>query len=215
MARTLVPRFLAAMELSTFDDVQLHALAGDIALAAKTSALVLASPTMQACVADLAVEDGNLATANKAVADDHIKLRVDIASEAVIRSDLIGKLRVYGALVAHGATSPAAVHGAGLPPQPPRAPRGQAPTVPVTIDNRPPKSGHGKTTVSVHETGPTRHEYVAEQSLDGINFTPLGVSRGKTRVVTGVSGANVWVRFAMVRGRIQSDWSTAVMITIP
>jgi hypothetical protein len=215
MGRTLVPRYLAQMELSALTDAQIHTLAGDIALAAKTSPLVLASPTMQASVAMLAIKDGNLTVANKTVADDHTKLKIDIAAEALVRSDTVGELRSFETLVTNVAKSPADVHAAGLPPQPPRAPRNQPPTVPGSIDNRPPKKGHGKTTVIVHETGPTRHQYVAEQSLDGITFTPLGLGRGKTRVVTGASGTKVWVRFAMMRGALQSDWSTAVMITIP
>ena len=87
--------------------------------------------------------------------------------------------------------------------------------MPTQIDTRFPKVGHGKATVSVHETGTTRHQYAAEQSLDGITWTQLGVSHGKTRVVTGASGTKVWVRFAMVRGTLQSDWSAAAIITLP
>jgi hypothetical protein len=215
MGRTLVPRYLAALELSALDDTQIRTLAGDIALAGKTSALVLASPAMQASVTALAAKVATLATSNKTVADDHAKLKVDVAAEAVVRSDVVGELRTFVTLVTNVAKSPADVHGAGLPAQPPRVPKGQPPTVPTSIDNRPPKTGHGKTMVSVHETGPTRHEYTAEQSLDGVTFTPLGVGRGKTRVVTGASGTKVWVRFAMVRGQLQSDWCTPVLVTIP
>jgi hypothetical protein len=38
---------------------------------------------------------------------------------------------------------------------------------------------------------------------------------GKTRKVTGPSGSKVWVRFARVRGEVQSAWSTPVLVTIP
>jgi hypothetical protein len=56
---------------------------------------------------------------------------------------------------------------------------------------------------------------VAEQSADGINYSPLGLGRGKTRTLTGASGTKIWVRFAMVRGELQSAWSTPVLVTIP
>ena len=97
----------------------------------------------------------------------------------------------------------------------PRPSRGTLPEVPERIDVKNPRRGHGKTVVSVHETGSTKHAYVAEQSLDGIAWTPLGVGRGKTRVVTGASGTTVWVRFAMVRGELQSAWSMPHNVVIP
>jgi hypothetical protein len=215
MGKSLIPRYLAAMELSTLDDAGIHQLASDVALAAKTSPLVLASVPMQTSVAALATKDGTLTAANKTVSDDHTKLRVDIATEAQARSDIVGELRTYSTLVTNVAKSPADVHGAGLPPLGPRTPRNTPPTVPGVINNKPPKTGHGKTTVSVYETGPTRHQYAAQESVDGITWTQLGVGYGKTRVVTGASGAKVWVRFAMVRGQLQSDWSTPVLVTIP
>jgi hypothetical protein len=215
MGRTLVPRFVAALDVHTLDDAKLHELVSGVALAAKTSAIVLASPTVQACVAALVLADGNLGAANQAVADDRIKLRADIAAQAVVRSTTLGVLYTLASMIAQVATSPADVQGVGLPPQPPRSPRNQVPPVPGSIDNKPPRSGHGKTTVSVHETGPIHYQYAAEQSLDGITWTQLGVGRGKTRVVTGASGAQVWVRFATVRGQRQSGWCTPVMVTIP
>jgi hypothetical protein len=86
---------------------------------------------------------------------------------------------------------------------------------PDAIDVKPPKKGHGRMTVSVHETGKTRHQYVAEQSPDGVTWSQLGNGRGKTRVITGASGTKVWVRFALVRGQAQSDWSTPYLVTIP
>jgi hypothetical protein len=69
--------------------------------------------------------------------------------------------------------------------------------------------------VSVHETGTGRHHYVAQQSMDGVTWTQLGIGQGKTRTLTGESGAKIWVRFAMIRGEIQSAWCTPVLINIP
>ena len=89
------------------------------------------------------------------------------------------------------------------------------PPVPEGIDLKPPKKGHGKMVVAVHETGTVRRRYAAEQSPDGITWSPLGVGRGKTRTLTGASGTKIWVRFATVRGSQQSEFCTAVLVTIP
>ncbi len=117
--------------------------------------------------------------------------------------------------VTNAAKSPADVQDAGLPAAPPRPPLNQAPTVPQQLDVTYPKVGHGKGKVTAYETGTTRHKYAAQQSADGINWSTLGVGQGKTRIVTGASGTKVWVRFAMVRGQQVSDWSVAVLVTLP
>jgi hypothetical protein len=38
---------------------------------------------------------------------------------------------------------------------------------------------------------------------------------GKSRRLTGKSGTSVWVRFALVHGQLQSDWSNPVLVTFP
>jgi hypothetical protein len=87
--------------------------------------------------------------------------------------------------------------------------------VPASIDVKTPRVGHGKIRATVHETGGSHHPYAAEQSVDGTTWTALGAGRGKSRMITGASGAKIWVRFAMVRGELQSDWCTPVLVTIP
>jgi hypothetical protein len=216
MRRTLVPRFLPSLDLTLLNDGDLHGLGGDIALAAKTSALVLASPALQAAVADIATNDASLAASNQTVADDRAKLRIDIASEAVVRNAVLGGFRAYVTLVANRAQSYADVGGAGLPTPAPREPRNTPPTVPVILANKPPRRGHGKTTVSVDDLDADKREFAAQQSLDeGVTWTQLGVGHGKTRVVTGPSGTMVWVRFAMVRWGVMSAWSAPIVVTIP
>jgi hypothetical protein len=214
MGRRLVPRFLAAADFSLYTDEELHKLVSDISLASTTSPLILSSPPLQECIARLATKDTAFAKANKKVDDDKLTLRTDLATEAVSRSEVLGEARTFVSLVVGSAKSPADIQGAALTPLPPRQ-RGVPPAVPELIENRPPKRGHGKTTVAVHETGPTQHEYTAQQSLDGITWVQLGVGHGKTRVVTGPSGTKVWVRFAMVRSGLQSEWSTPLLVTIP
>jgi hypothetical protein len=215
MARTLIPRYLAALDVHSLDDQKIHEVTAAVELASKTSPLVLASPTIQATIAELVAGDGNLTAADQAVAADRAKLSVDIAGAAVVRSSVLATLRTLASQIAGVATSPADVQSTGFVPQPARARRGQVPPVPGTINGRAPRTGRGTMTVTVEETGPIHYQYVAEQSLDGVTWTQLGVGRGKTRVVTGASGAEVWVRFATVRGQNQSAWGTPTRVTLP
>jgi hypothetical protein len=213
--RTLVPRYLAAMDISRLTDAEAHQLVGNVKVAAPTSTLVAASPSLQASVTALVSKDAMLVKANTAVDDDKQALKIDLSTEAVARSELHAELRTYTTLLTNVAKSPADIHGGGLPPAPPRATRYSPPTVPASLDTITPKVGRGKMRVRVHETGGTRYQYVAQQSVDGTTWAPLGAGLGKSRVVTGASGAKIWVRFAMVRGALQSEWCTPVLVTIP
>jgi len=215
MGRTLVPRYLAALELSAFDDTELHKLVADVVASSKTSPLVLGDPTLAVIIAALATSDADLTTAGTAVDTDRNKLRLDIAAEAKARSVVVGFLRLVVTAVTNVAASPAEVQAAGLPAAPPRVPANQPPATPQQLDVTFPRTGHGKATVTVHETGTRRHAYAAQQSLDGVHWIQLGVGQGKTRAVTGASGSQLWVRFAMVRGQLQSPWSTPVLVTLP
>ena len=214
MGRNLVPRVPILLSLSTLDDEAIHLLASDIQAAAPTSKLVAANPAMATSVAQIKAKDAVLATSNKEVDDDRVKLHTDIATEAEARSDLLGELRTYANFATSGAKTAADVHGTGLKSRDVTTSK-LPPAAPGSIDNKPPIKGHGLTIVSVHETGPTRYHYVAEQSFDGNTWTQLGVGHGKTRRVTGTSGTKVWVRFATVRGQLQSEWSTPILVTIP
>lgn len=215
MGRTLVSRTLTSVVVSALDDAKLHELAADIAVAAKTSTLVAGNATLQSTIPQLATADASLLSSNKAVATDRVTLSTDLATEAENRSVVMGMLRTIVTVATNVAKSPADLQGAGLPAAAPRPPHNQPPTVPARVDNKPPKTGHGKTTVVVYETAGERFHYVAQESLNGVTYTQLGLGLGKTRVVTGASGTKVWVRFAMVRSGLQSDWSVPILVTIP
>jgi hypothetical protein len=215
MKHNLVPRFTTGINISMLTDAARHEIVAGIKQASTTSALVLASPELQASVAALVKKDAALTAASGVVTDDRKKLSTDIAAEAQCRSDLDGELRTYTTILSNDAKSPADIKAAGVPERAPRVSRTSPLLPPEVIDNRPPKKGHGRTTVAVHDTGPRHEEFVAEQSPDGITWAQLGLGRGKTRLVTGASGAKVWVRFARVRGSAQSEWSTPYLVTIP
>jgi len=134
------------------------------------------------------VSDSNLTTAGLKVDTDKNQLRIDVAAEAQARSIVVGLVRSVVTAVTNVAQSPADLHNAGIPAAPPRPPKNQPPAVPQQLNVTFPKRGHGKATVTVEETGPTKHEYAAQSSLDGVTWIQLGVSHGKTRAVTGATG---------------------------
>ena len=218
MGRSLVQRFHVLLDLTTLDDTARHQLVASIAAAAPASALVAANPAMQASIAALSTKDTALTQSNSAVVLDKQKLKTDIATEAVARNNLDGELRNLATLTENNAKSPADVQGLSFVYRPPAVATKLPPPVPAQINVKMPKSGHGKAVAVVEETGPTHYDYVAQSSPDPVGPTTwaaLGLGYGKTRTVTGASGTKVWVRFATVRGQLQSDWSTPVLITIP
>jgi hypothetical protein len=214
MARNLVPRYHVALDITTLDDPEAELLVSGIQLAAATSALILNNPGIQACIAALGNRRSALIDANQVVADDRSKLHLDLAALAEVRAALNGELRTFVTLLQNTARSPADIQGAGLAARIPVA-RRQPPDAPLGVDQRPPSRGHGRITVIAQEAGPGRRYYMAEQSADGLTWTPLGVGRGKMRVLRGTSGAQIWVRFAAVRGELVSPWCTPALVTIP
>ena len=95
------------------------------------------------------------------------------------------------------------------PPPPPLVP-------PASIDIQMGKKG-GKVKVAAHEIGKTKRRYAAQTSPDPIGPTTWTTvpGAGKSRWLAGRSGTSVWVRFALMHGQLQSDWSTAVLVTFP
>jgi hypothetical protein len=218
MGRSLITRYHAELDFSRLDDTDRHQLVAGIALVAPQSPLVINNVGMQTCLAALIKQDAALVTANATVNDDRQKLRTDVAAEATTRGELDGGIRTFATFAENGAASAADLHTVGLVARTPTPTKKLPPAAPAGIDTILPKTGHGQAKVSAQETGTTRQQFVAESSPDPVGpatWTPLGVGHGKTRVVTGASGTKVWVRFAMVRGQLQSDWNTPTLITIP
>jgi hypothetical protein len=211
--RNLVPRYDVLLDINTLDDQALHMVAGDIGGASTTSTLVVNYPTMQAGVAAISDKNVALARAGRLVEAARNALRICLATEALARAEIRREIRTFAVLATSHARSPAEIREAGLHRQPaPGATR--APSPPPSVVARAPRKGQGKTTVIAEDPGPNRHDFVAEQSTDGVTWTPLGTGHGKTRAVTGPSGAKVYVRFATVRWGRRSAW-TELLVTIP
>jgi hypothetical protein len=122
-------------------------------------------------------------------------------------------IRSYATFATNDAKVPTDIHEAGLTARDTAMPK-LPPAPPPSLDVKTPVKGHGKIMVSAHETGPTRQQYVAQESADGLTWTQLGLGRGKMRTITGAIGTKVWVRMATIRGELQSDWCTPVLVTI-
>jgi hypothetical protein len=214
MPRNLIPRIPILLSLTKLDDTELHSLAGRLKTASATSKLVSQVPAMATSITAMGAKDATLSTANQTVEDDRTKLHTDVAAEAVARTALVAEIRTFAMFATNNAQNAEDLHGAGLMSRDNSTPT-LPPVMPGSIDILPPPKGHGKIRVCVHETGTTRRQYIAQQSADGINWTPLGLGHGKIRTVTGQSGAKVWVRFATIRGEAQSEWCTPAIVTIP
>jgi hypothetical protein len=218
MGHFLVPRYHVQLDFSQIKDPDRHEIVAGIRQVAQTSPIILNSPAMQASLAALTAKDAALTQANAAGISSKQKLKTDIATEAGCRGDVDGEIRAFATLTENYAKSPADIHGAGLPSRSATPTKKLPPEVPASIDTVIPRAGLGKAIVSVHDTGKTRKQYAAEWSPDPIGpdtWAPLGVGSSKVRTVTGASGTKVWVRFATVRGQLQSDWCTPVLVTIP
>lgn len=218
MSIPVIPRQHSGLTFAGFTDKHRHDLVAGIKQSSTTSQLVLANQGMQTSLAALLLKDTALAQASGTVLIDRAKLSTDLTAEVQSRSNLDGEIRAFATLAEGGAKTQADLTGAGLPGHAKTPKATLPPDVPEAIDTRVPVRGHGRATVSAHETGKVRHKYVAEWSPEIVtasSWAPLGIGNGKTRVVTGASGTKVWVRFARVRGQLQSGWCTPVLVTIP
>jgi hypothetical protein len=217
MAHNANNRLRVELSFSALGDTERHAIAAGVAQLAPTSALFAGNPSIQASVASLGKKDTTLAQSNTTVVNDRQKLKADTAAEAGARTAFDGELHNLATLTGNAALTPADITAVGLKPYVPPPTTTSAPLPPTGIDVKIPVRGHGRATVSAQQPAGTRRQYVVQWSPDPFGATTwaLLVGTGKTRTLTGVSGTNVWVRFATVRGQLQSAWCTPVLVTIP
>ena len=203
------------MNLTRVDDKWRHDTIAGIVQLAPASPLI-AIPAIQASVAALATLGASLKADNDTVAVDRTKLAADIEMEENTRRAVDGELLILKAAVENKSTKPSDLTSMGFEERAASQRKAQV-LPPESIDIRLPSRLRGQFTASAHEIGKTKWRYAAEWSPD-----PIGASTwatltgyGKSRKVKGPSGTKIWVRFARVRGQIQSEWSTPVLVTIP
>jgi hypothetical protein len=217
MSNETIPRQHVELSFRELNDAGRHTLAGSIAQLAPSSPLYAANPSIQTSVAALAKKDTTLAQSNTTVENDKKKLVTDTAAETVARTAFDAELNSLVGLTENTATSAADIASMALKPQVRALIQKGPPPVPDGIDTKYPKKGHGEATVTVQAPKGARWQFTVQSSPNPPTATSWGllVGTGRTRTLTGASGTQEWVRAARVRGQLQSDWCTPVLVTIP
>jgi hypothetical protein len=216
MARTLVRQHVL-LSFDTLSDAERQSILAGVTQLAPTSALYAGTPAIQASFAALVKKGATLTSAGATVAADKQKLKADTGSEVAARTDFDVELRTLATLTEAGAKTPSDITSMGFHDRPPTPTAKLAPATPTSIDVKMPVRGHGVARVVAVYAGTGRPHFVAQWSPDPVGpatWVAL-VGAGKTRLVAGASGTRVWVRFASLRGQLQSDWCTPVLVTIP
>ena len=188
---------------------------------AKTSDLIKANKVMQDTITNMETTFGLIEPATTLVAQDEAKLKVDKDAVFKARSDFDKLTNLFIDLVEHDATSANDVTSTNLKPRPKQSAsslKGQVDLpVPERVDIVPPTKGKGPVKATVYETGKTRRKYAAQVSIDPYGPTTWSnlAGYGKSRKLTGPSGSKLWIRFALVSGQRQGEWSTPVLVTFP
>ncbi len=220
MSNTL-NRLRIALNLGELTDAELLLLAASIVTLAPQSPLITV-PAIATSVAAITTKAAALKAGGEAVKSGEDQLGNAKTTASAARLALENEVGSLMGLVTNNAKTASDVTSMAFKV---RAPVTIATTAgvlpPASIDVRLPKHVRGELTATAQDTGNAGWHYAAEWSPD-----PIGPSTGpstwvslpgvgRSRKVTGASGTKVWVRFARVRGQIQSDWGTPVMVTIP
>jgi hypothetical protein len=207
-------RYHVQLDFGRIDDEERHMMAVGIAEVAPQSQLYLDNPRIQVGVAAVADKAATLKACNLTVGEAKARLRAYLTDEAQARSEVDNELRSLAALTEGAARSPGDIVQMTFVARdqtrsfaPPPAPAGVNVMIPVR--------GRGRVTVSAQSGDGKRHLYEANVCPYGSDVWTRLVGSGKERLLEGPSGAQIWVRFATVRGQAQSDWCTPVLVTIP
>jgi hypothetical protein len=134
------------------------------------------------------------------------------------RSEFDGLYAVFCTATEQSATDEDDLKGMGLTPRPKRVATALLVVEPpVTIDVLIAKKAREYLYVSAHAPAKPRLDYVTQTSPNPFTATSWVQMPGsyKRNKLTGPSGTQLWVRMAVVSRRIQSAWSTPVLVTIP
>jgi hypothetical protein len=216
MRRYVLKKFPIGLDFQTLTDDKLGELADNIVQLAPTSPL-FASPAIQASVASIKAKvltfKGNLTK----VTNDAKQLATDTTACDESRAELGIEVLALKGLTETGATKASDITSMAFALRGPKATKPPL-VAPEQIDIVMPKRARGYFTAMAHEPKGSRQHFAAQISLDAanpVNWTEL-VGEGKSRRVSGYkSGTQVWVRFAVQRGQMRSEWSTPVLVTVP
>jgi len=209
-------RIRIGLNLSSMTNEQLLQLVVAITALAPQSALISIA-SIATSVAAVTSKGATFKSNSDTVKADEEKLRNDKTALGTSRGALEGEVATLAALVGSNAKNAADVASMAFQVAPAPVVVKSPPATPDVIDVVIPKKGRGRAKASVHETGGEKGRYAAEWSPDPFGPTTWVAlpGTGKSRNLTGASGTKIWVRFARVRGQLQSDWSTPVLVTFP
>jgi hypothetical protein len=204
------------LDVSQMNDAELGTLVATIQKNGAGSSLQQ-NAAIHASFTALGTKATTLATSASAVAALEQQRESAAQARTNARAELETEVRVLRALVTNNATDAADAVGMGFSVRVPQAQTRTTPPAPAVVLVRPSKT-HGRARATVEEAAGVHGAYLAESSPD-----PIGASSvwtylpgiGKSRTITGATGARVWVRFAQVKYGLQSDWSTPVLVTLP
>lgn len=215
MTSPAVSKFRAALNVSLLDDLQRANILSGIVKVTPQSTL-MAVPAIAASVAALTAKGATNALNVATWAALEAQLKAGIINRVTSRAAFDLELVTLKALVDNNAKSGADITGMGfplftltkasqLPPDPPGA-------LFVTLGKV-----HGKARVAVQGKGPLG-SFAAEVSTEPAGPATWSTlpGTGKQRKLSGyASGTKLWVRFAVIKFGMQSDWSVPVMLIIP
>jgi hypothetical protein len=208
-------RLRVLLALSGMTNDETLELSGNIVKLTPTSALATANPSVASGAAAVGARAATLKT-SLAKASDLAKQAVDAATVALAdREDLDTEVHAFVGNVLNVATTPDDLTSVALTPRAQPVTPTVGPEVPASFVVSMPKYKKGYADISVSEPAGVHGRYYAEWSPDPIGTWARLAGTGKSRRVTGVSGTKVWVRFARVRGALESDWSAPQLIVIP
>ena len=208
-------RLRILLALSQMTDDEVLDLAGNIGKLAPTSTLGTANPPV-ASGATAVVAKATTFKASRTKASDLAKQTV--AAEGTALSDREGletEIHAFTGTVLNVAQTPEDLTGVALTPRDKTVTPTAGPDAPAAFEITKPRYKRGYADISVIEPAGMHGRYYAEWSPDPIGAWARLAGTGKSRRVTGASGTKVWVRFARVRGQLESGWSEPQLIVIP
>jgi hypothetical protein len=207
-------QFHTQLNLATLDandQARDDLVAGILKLA--PSSPLYANAAIKAEIATLGSSWQTYKDAGKTAAQSAKQHKSDVAAKATARANNNKSLTRLRTLAETNATSLDDLKGLALPAYEgrPPVPSMAGPVLDIVLGRK----NSGRATAKAHETGGTRHKYVAESSGDPIGTWTLLVGSGKARKLVGKPGDKVWVRFALQYRGQQGDWSTPVLVVLP
>jgi hypothetical protein len=216
MRKYVFKRFHVSLSIADLTDDQRDNLIAGIAKVAPSAAIIQNNPALLASATALNTKGTTFKASRAKAAGSRTVADADEAQANLDRGAVDAELISYAGMLEANAKSVEDLTSGGLPPRPPPAPPPPfAP--PDTLDVFFPKKEKGKFRVSAHGAYSSHIVWVVEVTNDPTGATNWAEVHGpgKSRIVLGTSGTNVWVRYAMVRNGVKSAWGTAVLVTFP